>query len=176
MRCQKGDGEMFVVVAYASKCGSTAEVAQCVARELRTKGCEVEVADVRKMRKLPECDAVVLGTAVRMGKPLAAMRAFVKRNLRQIKLLPVAVFSVGIAPRAGTPESGQEAMAFVRPIAEACDAREVACFAGAIFPDRLTFPFNRAALNPDGPLSAGDYRDWVTIGNWAEALPTVLAV
>ncbi len=166
---------MYVVVAYASKCGSTAEVAQRVARELRTQGCEVEVADVRSMRRLPECDAVVLGTAVRMGKPLGAMRAFVKRNLDRLGSLPVAVFSVGMAMREDTTENREQASGFIAPLAQKCGARDTACFAGAIFPDRLPFPFNRAAANPEGALAAGDYRDWGAIGSWASALPATLA-
>ena len=165
---------MFVVVAYASKCGSTAEVAQRIGTDLRTQGCEVQLSDVTKLKKLPECDAVVLGTAIRMGKPVGAMSRFVQRNLAALKRLPVAVFSVGMAARDGTAESLAEAIGFVRPLAEKCGACDVATFAGAVFPDKLAFPFNRAASNPDGALAAGDYRDWSAIGAWASGLSTRL--
>ena len=161
---------MFVVVAYASKCGSTAEVAQRIGTDLRTQGCEVQLSDVTKLKKLPECDAVVLGTAIRMGKPVGAMSRFVQRNLAALKRLPVAVFSVGIAVREGTPESRDEAMGHIRPMADKCVACDVATFAGAVFPDKLPFPFNLVASDPDGGLAAGDYRDWSAIGAWASGL------
>jgi menaquinone-dependent protoporphyrinogen oxidase len=161
---------MFVVVAYASKCGSTAEVAQRVATDLRTQGCEVEIADVSKLKRLPECDAVVLGTAVRMGRPLGAMSRFVQRNLVALRHLPVAVFGVGMTLREDTPENRARARAFIRPLAERCSACEVGTFAGAVFPDKLPFPFNRAAADPNGALAAGDHRDWPTIGQWASGL------
>jgi menaquinone-dependent protoporphyrinogen oxidase len=161
---------MFVVVAYASKCGSTAEVAQRVATGLRTLGCEVEIADVSKVKRLPDCDAVVLGTAVRMGKPLGAMSRFVQRNLSTLRHLPVAVFSVGMAMREDTLESRSSAESYIRPLAEKCSACEVGMFAGAIFPEKLPFPFNRAAANPNGALTAGDHRDWPAIGQWASGL------
>ena len=165
---------MYVVVAYASKCGSTAEVAQRVGMRLRSQGCEVEVADVSKLKKLPECDAVVLGTAVRMGKPLGGMRRFVSRNLARLRSMPVAAFSVGMTLRDDTADNRAKALSTIAPLAERCDARSVATFAGAVFPDKLPFPFNKAAENPEGALSAGDFRDWAAIEAWAANLSASL--
>lgn len=166
---------MYVVVAYASKCGSTAEVAHRVATRLRSSGCEVEVADVAKLKRLPQCDAVVLGTAIRMGRPLAAMRRFVSRNLAALRSMPVAAFSVGIAQREDTPENRATARTYIQPLAERCAAADVATFAGAVFPNRLPFPFSAAASDPKGALAAGDYRDWVGIDAWSSSLPRLLA-
>jgi menaquinone-dependent protoporphyrinogen oxidase len=166
---------MFVVVAYASKCGSTSEVARRIGTDLRTQGCEVELADVTKLKRLPECDAVVLGTAIRMGRPLGAMSRFVQRNLAALQRLPVAVFGVGMTMREGTPESVAKAHSFVQPLADKCGACDVATFAGAVFPEKLPFPFSRAAADPDGALAAGDHRDWRSIASWASGLSTRLA-
>jgi menaquinone-dependent protoporphyrinogen oxidase len=166
---------MYVVVAYASKCGSTADVAQRVGMKLRTQGCEVEIADVNKLKRLPDCDAVVLGTAIRMGKPLGVMRRFVARNLARLRSLPVAAFSVGMTLRDDTGDSRAAAAASIRPLAERCRACDIATFAGAVFANKLPFPFNKAAEKPEGVLSAGDFRDWDAIEAWADGLPASLS-
>jgi menaquinone-dependent protoporphyrinogen oxidase len=166
---------VYVIVAYASKCGSTAEVAQRVGMKLRSQGYEVEVADVSKLRKLPQCDAVVLGTAIRMGKPLGAMRRFVSRNLARLRSVPVAAFSLGMTLRDDTPENRDLALGCIQPLAERCGARSVGTFAGAVFPDKLPFPFSKAAQNPDGALAAGDRRDWPAIEDWASGLSSYLS-
>jgi menaquinone-dependent protoporphyrinogen oxidase len=166
---------MYIVVAYASKCGSTAEVAQRVGTKLRSQGYEVEVADVGKLKKLPECDAVVLGTAIRMGRPLGGMRRFVSRNLERLRSVPVAAFSLGMTLRDDTPENRAAAVSCIGPLAERCGARSVATFAGAVFPNKLPFPFSKAAENPDGALAAGDRRDWDAIEKWVGGLSSALA-
>ncbi len=56
-----------ILVAYATRAGSTAEVAEVVAGVLRESGAEIEVdvRPVREVRVLAGYDAVVLGTAMR---------------------------------------------------------------------------------------------------------------
>jgi menaquinone-dependent protoporphyrinogen IX oxidase len=104
------------------------------------------------------------------------MRRFVSRNLARLRSVPVAAFSVGMTLRDDTPENRAVALGCIRPLAERCGARSVATFAGAVFPDRLPFPFSKAAENPDGALAAGDRRDWAAIEAWASGLASNLSV
>jgi len=57
-----------VLVAYASLCGSTAEVAEEAAHILEAHGADVRVCDVDDVTNLDDYGAVVLGTAIRMGR------------------------------------------------------------------------------------------------------------
>ncbi|HEX6383591.1 MAG TPA: flavodoxin domain-containing protein [Anaerolineae bacterium] len=57
-----------ILVAYATRYGSTQEVAQVVAAMLREGGLEVEIQPMRKVRSLEGYRAVVLG-APHLGKP-----------------------------------------------------------------------------------------------------------
>ena len=50
------------LVAYATKHGSTGEVAETVAEELKGLGLEVELRELRKVRDLDGYRAVVIGT------------------------------------------------------------------------------------------------------------------
>ncbi len=52
-----------VLVAYATKYGSTQEVAEAIAATLREKGCEVEVRPAGEVRELEGYSTVVLGAA-----------------------------------------------------------------------------------------------------------------
>ena len=62
----EGTGRMVarVLVAYASKMGSNAEVAEAIALVLVEAGLEAEVLSVREVKDLSTYDAVVLGSAL----------------------------------------------------------------------------------------------------------------
>jgi hypothetical protein len=56
-----------ILVAYATRAGSTAEIAQAIAETLTARGYAVDVRPVKEKPSLDGCAAVVLGSAVRMG-------------------------------------------------------------------------------------------------------------
>jgi menaquinone-dependent protoporphyrinogen oxidase len=53
-----------ILVAYASRAGSTAEVAEVIGRVLREGGPEVDVCPVGAVHSLAGYDALVLGSAI----------------------------------------------------------------------------------------------------------------
>ena len=57
-----------VLVAYGSKYGSTAEIAQAIGTTLRVAGLEVDVKRAHEVRSLEPYRAVVLGSAVYMAR------------------------------------------------------------------------------------------------------------
>ena len=57
-----------VLVAYGTKHGATAEIAQAIARALSAAGLEVDVQRARRVRSLERYRAVVLGSAVYAGR------------------------------------------------------------------------------------------------------------
>ena len=63
-----------VLVAYATRYGSTQEAAEAVAATLRERGLEAEVRPAREVRSLDGYNAVVLGAPLYMF-PLAQGRA-----------------------------------------------------------------------------------------------------
>ncbi|MBA7710139.1 hypothetical protein ES703_119071 [subsurface metagenome] len=56
---------MKVLVTYASKYGSTAEVAEKVAEILRSKGLEVDLSRAKAVADISSYDAVILGSPFR---------------------------------------------------------------------------------------------------------------
>ena len=53
-----------VLVAYASKSGATAGIAEAIGAELRAHGHDVDVLDVNRVQDLARYDVVVLGSAI----------------------------------------------------------------------------------------------------------------
>lgn len=56
-----------MLVAYASKYGATAEMAQRVGEELRSADLAVEVLSAEQMKEVQSYDEVVLGSEVYAG-------------------------------------------------------------------------------------------------------------
>ncbi len=153
-----------VLVAYATKHGSTEEVAEAVTEELQGLGLEVELAKLRKARNLDGYRSVVIGAPLYTGRWHKDARKFVKRHGKALEALPVAVFALGplkLAEEdvAGSRNQLDRALALVPELRPAT----VEVFGGVIDPGKLRFPFNR--------MEAGDARDWDAIRAWARSLP-----
>ena len=71
---------MKVLVAYASGHGSTAEVAQRIGGELKTRGLNTVISPVQDVGSVDGFDAFVLGSAVHAGTWLPEMISFLKND------------------------------------------------------------------------------------------------
>jgi menaquinone-dependent protoporphyrinogen oxidase len=60
--------EIRVLVAYASKYGATAEIAEKIGQVLRQAGLQVDVSPVNHISDLTPYRAIVLGSAIYMGQ------------------------------------------------------------------------------------------------------------
>lgn len=149
-----------VLVAYATKYGSTQEVAEAVAAALRENGLRTEVRPMSEVRKLDGYSAVVLGAALYMGHWHKDASSFLKRHRTGLSGLPVAIFSLG--PLTTAEKERQDSRAQLdRELAKASWLAPVSIevFGGVINPAKLHFPFNH--------MPAGDARDWTAIRAWA---------
>ena len=166
-----------VLVAYATKYGSTGEVAVAVAETLRAKGITVEVRRAKEVRSLDGYAAVVLGAPLYVGNLLGEARKFLDRHRAALERLPVAVFALGpLSPGKEMDETRPQLTAalekapWLHPVA-------VELFVGSYDPAKLRFPFTLLATMKASPLygvGAKDERDWEAIRAWAETLPGAL--
>ncbi|MBE6555885.1 MAG: hypothetical protein E7663_06660 [Ruminococcaceae bacterium] len=82
---------MKLLIAYAGKTGSCRTMAELLKTLLPNH--EVTVADLSAEMPVPtEYDYVVLGTAVRMGKPHRALKAYLKQYGDAVAALPHTLF------------------------------------------------------------------------------------
>ena len=84
-----------ILVAYATRYGSTEEVAEDVAKTLREQGLTVDIQPIRQVQTLGQYRAIVLGAPLYMFHWHKDARHFLSRHRRELTQLPVAIFAVG---------------------------------------------------------------------------------
>lgn len=161
---------MNVLVAVASKHGSTIEIGEVVASTLRSSGLEVDMARVEDVDGLQGHDAVILGSGVYAGHWLRPAREFVDRYEAALVQLPVWLFSSGPV---GDPPTPLENPAEVTAVARRLGARGHRLFAGKIESDELGIA--EKALVTLVRAAPGDFRPWSEIAEWAEAIAAELS-
>jgi menaquinone-dependent protoporphyrinogen oxidase len=86
---------MKLLVTHGSKLGGTQGLAEMVGDALRRHGCEVDVVPARQVGSLDGYDAVVVGGALYAGRWHRDAVRFVRRYRRELRKLPVWLFSSG---------------------------------------------------------------------------------
>lgn len=172
---------MNVLVAYASRHGTTEEMARHIADRLGATAL-----DLRGHEPVPDLvayDGIVVGSATYMFHWLGEATAFVRDNAAVLADKPVWLFSSGPLGTATVDDKGVDVDVAAEPkeIAELRDlvrARDHHVFFGALDPRHLGIRdgFIRNAM-PGGKtlMEEGDFRDWAEIDAWAEAIARELA-
>ena len=86
---------MKVLVSAASKYGATGEIGQAIANVLADKGLEVTVVPPAQAGPIEQFDAVVLGSAVYLGRWMKPGRELAQRQAGALAARPVWLFSSG---------------------------------------------------------------------------------
>ncbi len=157
-----------VLVLYATRAGSTAEVAYFIGRKLSEAGWSVDVDGVKTAGDLGPYQAVVIGSAIRMGSVLPEVREFVRAHRPELERLRVAYFVVCMTMQEDTPKNRAEADGYLEPLRSEVKPVEVGLFAGKVDYAKLGVGTRLMARMAD--LPAGDYRNWTAIEAWAGAL------
>jgi len=71
---------MTVLVTYASKHGSTEEIARRIADRLRERAVDAEARPITEVHDLGDAEVVVLGSAVYMGSWMKEASQFAERH------------------------------------------------------------------------------------------------
>lgn len=156
---------MSVLVAYASKRGSTAEIAETVAATLRRAGLEVDLESVEAVTSLERYDAVVLGSAVYMKRWRGDARHFIKKYRRALRQMPFWVFSSGPV---GDP--AQDNPDWMEPPKLAEKVEEMGARGHVVFGGSLPLQprgMMERAMVEGTPKQYRDRRDWAAIRDWA---------
>src|SRR5712692_7362404 len=158
-----------VLVAYATRYGSTQEVAEAVAATLRERGLTVDIGPMREVRTIEGYRAIVLGATLYMFHWHKDALHFLARHREALTQRPVAIFALGPFHAEekefqGAREQLDKELAkfpWLTPGA-------IEIFGGKFDPEKLTFPHNLVPALKKMPAS--DIRDWTAIRAWASDL------
>jgi menaquinone-dependent protoporphyrinogen oxidase len=159
-----------VLVAVASKYGSTREVAQAIADELQGANLEVGLREPGEVTSLDGCDAVVLGSAIYIGRWLESAWELAQDQAAGLASRPTWLFSSGPIGGKPLPEQAVDVSAIV----EGTRTREHRLFGGKLDRQRLSFVERALTLALRAP--EGDFRDWNEIRAWARQIAASLQV
>jgi menaquinone-dependent protoporphyrinogen oxidase len=166
---------MTILVAVATRHGSTVEIAEVIADELRRAGYTVEVRDVADGPRLDTYAAVVIGSAVYMGAWLPEATQFIDHHQAQLKGRPVWLFSSG--PLGAEDPKPTAPPAHIDALIDHSGARGHCIFVGRLDKSRLSLGERLVTKMVGAP--EGDFRAWDTIRDWAReigsALPAAMA-
>lgn len=169
---------MNVVVVYASRYGSTKGIAEFIAGRLRGHGIDTEARSVDSRPDPGQYDAVVLGSAVYLGRWMKEAAEFAERNREALVARPVWLFSSGpLTLKDGmTVDDPDVVPQDIATLREAIHPRDHRVFFGALDPSKLGFAQRAMRKLPAARavLPEGDFRDWDLIGAWADGIAAAL--
>lgn len=160
-------------MAYGSKHGSTAEIAERIGEALRDSGHEVEVHPAGAVRDVERYEGVVLGSAVYMGRWRRDARGLLRRLGREFRGRPVWLFSSGpVGEDEPDPLDKWQHPQRVRRAGERLAARDQVVFGGRLPSDPRNF-MERSMLR-NTPEDKRDARDFEAIAAWARRIAAEL--
>jgi menaquinone-dependent protoporphyrinogen oxidase len=164
-----------ILVMYASKYGATRQIAEKIGEVLRQAGLQVDVFPVDDTLDITLYKAIVLGSAVYVGKWQKEAVTFLQANEKPLAARPVWLFSSGPTGE-GDPVELVEGVRFpvaLQPVVDRIHPRDVAVFHGYINRDKLNF-IEKWAIKSLVKKPFGDFRQWDSITSWATSIADTL--
>ncbi|NLD46545.1 MAG: hypothetical protein GX660_05025 [Clostridiaceae bacterium] len=160
---------MKVLIAYASRHGSTKEVAGKIAHEMRGKG-RISVIPVQEVYDISLYDTVLLGSAIRMGKLLPEAKRFLQKFHKELASKSFYMFVVCMTMSSDTKEKRSEALSFIKSGLNLYNltSKDIGLFGGVFDVTKLPFPIGIIARL--AKVKTEDVRDWNKIEKWARRI------
>lgn len=166
-----------ILVAYASRCGSTGGVADAIAQSFHEQGAAVDVKRTGNAHEVAGYDAVVVGAPIYMGEWMSDAKDFITDHRAELENISTAYFLTCMTLSKPTSEDEQndlvKQLEKVKNDIPEVSPVELGFFAGAINYDKLS-PAMQVLYRVAGDSDAGDYRDFPAIREWAAQLYPLL--
>jgi len=156
-----------ILVTYASRTGSTAEVAEAIGKTLAEHGAQVDVISMNDVKDLTPYRAVVAGSAIRGSKWLPEAMQFIQTHQSDLAKKPFAEFTVCITLAMSNSEQYRQAVSkWVAPVRAQVRPVSEGIFAGMLDFKKLPINLDTLLLRLSvalGIFPRGDHRDWNAI-------------
>lgn len=157
-----------ILVTYATRAGSTVEVAAAIGETLSARGFAVDIKPVKDQPRLDGYQTVVVGSAIRMGNWLPEAVEFIKTNQQALDRMPVALFTVHMLNIGDDEQSRTNRLAYLNTVRPLLRKVDEVYFAGKMDFSRLSF-LDRF-ISRMVKVQEEDRRDWDDIRNWAQTI------
>lgn len=162
-----------ILIAYATRAGATVQVAQTIGEALAATGAAVDVRPITRVNDLKGYTAMVIGSAIRMGKWLPEATDFVKSSQSILATMPTACFLVCATLHEDTAETRTKALAYLDLIHPVLKPKSIGLFAGKMDYGTLSL-LDHFIVQNVRKIPQGDWRNWDAIRAWARDLPNTL--
>jgi menaquinone-dependent protoporphyrinogen oxidase len=167
-----------ILVTYASRAGSTAEIAQAIGKTLSQGGTQVEILPMEDVKDPSVYRAVVAGSPIRGSKWLPEAMQFIKTYQAVLSQKPFATFTVCITLAMSNSDPYRQAVAaWIQPVRSQVKPVSEGLFAGILDFSKLPFNWDTVKLRAVvalGIFPKDDRRDWKAIHDWAENIHPLL--
>ena len=167
-----------ILITYASRAGSTAEIAEAIGKTLSKGGTQVEVLPMQDVKDLSVYRAVVAGSAIRGSKWLPEAMQFIKTHRAVLSQKPFATFTVCITLAMSNSDAYRQAVAaWIQPVRAQVKPVSEGLFAGMLDFNKLPLNWDTVKLHAVvalGIFPKDDRRDWKAIHTWAESIHPLL--
>jgi menaquinone-dependent protoporphyrinogen oxidase len=162
--------EQKILVAYASKYGATAEIAERIGEVIRRSHPNVDVVNAKQVKDPASYPVVVLGSALYMGQWHKEAAKFLQDNEAELARKNVWLFASGPSGKGDPKElaAGMYLPKSLQPVVERIKPREFAVFHGNVDPRKINF-LEKWILR-QVKAETGDFRDWQAIERWAASI------
>lgn len=163
-----------VLVSYSTKYGATKEIAEKIGNVLRDAGLHVDVLSVEQVTDVSSYGAVVLGSAVYVGKWRREAAVFLEDFATELSEKPVWLFSSGPTGEGDPVElmKGWDFPEDLESLAEQIQPVDITVFHGNLNSERMSFVEKMLIKGIRAPV--GDFRDWDSIEHWANEIVVAL--
>ncbi|NLG99535.1 MAG: twin-arginine translocation signal domain-containing protein [Chloroflexi bacterium] len=160
----------IALVTYATRAGSTMEIAQAIALELENRGFTVDYSPIERVTGLEDYSHVVIGSAIRMSAPLPEVTQFIEEHRAAFRGIPLAFFAVHLSNDGDDEASRAARHAYLDPVRKLLRLQHEAFFTGVFDPKKVSFAEGLMGRLVQSPV--GDFRDWAAIKSWGQSIFT----
>lgn len=166
------------LITYASRTGSTAEIAEAIGKTLAQCGEEIELLPMQDVEDLSPYRAVILGSAIQKSQWLPEAMQFLQTHRAGLTQKRIATFTVCITLAMSNTEQYQQVVReWIAPVRAKVKPVSEGLFAGRLDFSKLPWSLDTLLFRATvalGILPKGDHRNWNAVRTWAHDLHPML--
>ena len=161
-----------ILIAYASRAGSTAYASDIMGKAISKEGCIAEIRKIKNVSNISGYDGFILGTAIRACKLMPEYRKFISRNSKTLNEKPTAFFFLCMyftknAPKFFRQEAFRQAVAgYLDPVNKFVKPSVEGQFAGKMNYSKLN-SLTRIVIEKMVKIPEGDFMKIDEMKKWA---------